>query len=146
MFKGNVSYNIRNVAIYDEIIAPDFIDGVEANKDKIPAYSDYYEYDFNTVADFLKFESKPYKVDESESIVGAWMNDNIVYVPYTESISFNIKYQVKPYRMTEDSADSDDIGIDDDLAELIPLLISVYLYMDDDAEKVRQLSRFIQRA
>lgn len=134
-FTGKYTYSIRHVAIYDRI----YSDRVE----DIPAYEPYTRYDISkTVDDFLALSSPPITDDTEHRILGKDYrveNGRVILLPHDKAGCYKVAYKHRPKSISSaKSAESneDEIDLDADLAELMPLACAVYILAEDEPDLV----------
>lgn len=88
-------------------------------------YSDVISYDMNDlVNDFDGFCTLNLTTD----------GKSCVEIPANSTGCYDVWYKVKPQTFTINS-EEEDVKIDDDLAQLLPLLIAAYVWLDDEPDK-----------
>lgn len=143
-FDGEYTYSVRNVAIYDKIYSGDVKD--------IPAYEPYTRYDISKcVDDFLGLEAPPITDDASHSLLNQNYfveNGRVILLPYDGRGCYKIAYKHRPTRINDGDAaeaNEDNIDLDDDLAELMPLAVAIYVLAEDESDLVNHYSDLYQR-
>lgn len=126
-FVGNYSYDVYDIEIFDEIFSE--------NKEDIPYFSDFREYEMKKYRDdFLAFVSMP--TDENGiKIEGALLQDGIMRIPSDYSGKINVIYKSAPRKLT--GRLSEEIILPVGCEHLPALLASAYVWLDDDAEKAQ---------
>ena len=141
---GEYTYSVRFAAIYDKV----YSDKVE----DIPAYEPYTRYDISkAVDDFLALASPPITDDEEHYILGQDYyveNGRVILLPYSATGCYKVAYKHRPTRISDmESAESnsDEIDLDDDLAELMPLACAMYIWAQDEPDLVNHYSTLYQQ-
>jgi hypothetical protein len=133
-FTGSFTYSVKNVALFAEI---------RSNKaEDIVPYGVDVAYDVSNIAsDFLSFATPPiakksgfaylasgYRIEAGRRIV----------LPYDATGAYLITYNKKPsaleYRDSPE-ADTTEIDVDAESASLLALLVSAYVWLEDEPEK-----------
>ncbi len=134
-FIGDYTYSIRFVAIYDRV----YSDKVE----DIPAYEPYTRYDISkTVNDFLALCSPPITDDEEHRVLGKDYfieNGRVILLPYDKAGCYKVSYKHRPTPISDAASaegNDDEIDLDPDLAELMPLACAVYILAEDEPDLV----------
>ena len=142
-FTGDYVYCVKNVAMYQFIYSD-----VEAH---IPAYEPFTEYDMNLlVDDFFGFCEPP--VTYNEEAIDDYKIEfrSKIFLPYEKNGIYKIIYKHKPNEIivnAEPNEDEATIDLDEELASLMPLLVAVYIWTDDEPEKSQYyLSLYRERA
>lgn len=126
-FTGDFCYTVYDLCHFKEILSDDEGDIF---------YARCKEYDLRDYApDFLGICDDVRGADGSV-IDGASVCAGILSVPYRYNGEIIIKYRCAPPEVSADSIDSH-LDIDPEIAHLIPLLASSYIWLDDDAEKAQ---------
>ena len=126
-FLGDYAYSISDISFMEDIFSPDVSD--------IPLLTGYTEYCVNDyISDFLSFASMP--TDEFGKIIkdSSVMSGKIA-VPDGYFGKINIIYKsVAPEIPTESDGE---IILPDGCDHLLPLLVSAYVWLDDDSDKAQ---------
>ena len=132
VFVGEYTYRVRGVAFYGEIYSKD-------EKD-IPTYSKLLRVDLNEICPgFIELADNPL-YDDFERLVDGYQIEGrgVILVPREAASALKIKYKRAPERLiyretvTEDESE---IDLDAELAELMPILTAVYIWLDEGDEK-----------
>lgn len=142
-FTGDYTYSIKFAAIYDRIYSD--------RAEDIPAYEPYTRYDISkAVGDFLALASPPITEDEEHRVLGkdySVENGRVILLPYDKAGCYKVAYKHRPSPISdEESADSnhDEIDLDPDLAELMPLACAVYILAEDEPDLVNHYNEQYQ--
>lgn len=126
-FSGDYPFYVRNVAFYDV----EFPSTQEVG--------DITEYDLSLIVDrFASVElpmtknGVPYHPEDPRT---ALVGGKLLRIPNSERGTFEIVCEVYPPRYTSSSGDGAEIPLDPDIAELVPLLVASYIWLDDEPEK-----------
>ncbi len=132
-FTGDFSYNIKNVAIYDEKTSDDIED--------IPPFSDNVFYNFKEIAQakgevFLSFADKfkengGFKPVSNFDIIDRYT----LRLPADDTTEYTIYYNKLYTPITEQTELDTEMELDEDLHILIPLLAAFYVWQDDEERK-----------
>lgn len=131
---GDFSFKVRNVAFWDQVYSLDPND--------IPAYARFERYDLEQIRDdFLSLDDKPFD-DELERMLGEFFveNRNVLLLERGGPADIKIKYNKKPRRFdrtVEVTADNRVLELDAELAELVPLLVAGYIWLEDEPDKAQ---------
>ncbi len=132
-FSGDFSYNIKNVAIYNEKTSD--------NIEDIPPFSNSVFYDFKKIAKekgdvFLSFADK-YKENGSFKPLSNFdiIDRHILRLPTDDTTEYTIYYNKQYTPITEDTPLDTEMELDEDLHVLIPLLSAFYVWQDDEERK-----------
>lgn len=125
---------VRNVAMYGHLLG--------GEKADIPAYTPYTSYDISALGrNFLELASPPIVEEEGYRYLqsGYTVEDNRrILLPYDAKGVYKILYHRRPTPIdntVEASENETEIDLDEDLCALLPLLISVIIWADDEPEK-----------
>ena len=134
-FSGEYTYSVRCVAIYDKVYSDKVAD--------IPAYEPFTRYDISkSVDDFLALVSPPITDDEEHRILGVDYrieNGRVILLPHSARGCYKVAYKHRPEPIsTRDAAETnkDEIDLDDDLVELMPLACAMYIWAEDEPDLV----------
>ena len=141
-FAGEYTYSVRNVAIYDRIYSGDERD--------VPAYEPYTRYDISKcVDDFLALEAPPITDDAAHYVLNQDYfieNGRVILLPYDKAGCYKVVYKHRPERIGDDAESSNqEVDLDPDLAELMPLAIAIYVWAEDEADLVNHYAEQYQR-
>ena len=126
-FTGPLSYRVFDFACYDSITSDE--------EEKIPTLSETSAVNISLlVSDFLSI-SKPPKNASGYDIEGASVMGCRLYLPADYSGEVILYYRKRPMTLFSDS--EGDIDIPEESAWLLPLLVSAYLWLDDDSAKAQ---------
>lgn len=132
-FSGEFSYNIKNVAIYNEKISN--------NEEDIRPFGDNLFYDFKQIAKnkgdvFLSFSDK-YKINGAFKPISDFdiIDRHILRLPAEDTTEYTIYYNKLYTPITEETPPETEIELDEDLHILVPLLAAFYVWQDDEERK-----------
>lgn len=134
-FTGDYLYSVKNVAMYKYIYSDVTTD--------IPAYEPFSRYDISKLTDdFLSLAASPIEKEGYEYMGKGYdvENGRIILLPYNAKGLYKITYNHKPNAIKHTTNPIDDnslIDIDEELAMLLPLLVSSYVWADDEPEKAQ---------
>ena len=126
-FFGDYSYSVSDISFIEDIFTPSVSD--------IPILSGYTEYSVKDYAeDFLAFASMP--TDEYGAVIkDSSVSSGKITVPDGYIGKINLTYKsVAPLPPTD--AD-EEIILPDGCEHLLPLLVSAYVWLDDDSDKAQ---------
>lgn len=126
-FLGDYAYSVSDISFIEDIFSPDVHD--------IPILTGYTEYSVKDFRDdFLSFASMP--TDEYGRVIkGSSAVSGKIRVPDEYVGEVNITYKVST---PPPPADADgEILLPDGCNHLLPLLVSAYVWLDDDADKAQ---------
>ena len=130
-FTGEYTYSVRFVAIYDRIYSD--------RAEDIPAYEPYTRYDISkTVDDFLALAAPPITDDDEHRTLGRDYfveNGRVILLPHDRAGCYKVAYKHRPTPISDaESADTStqEIDLDPDLAELMPLACAIYILAEDE--------------
>lgn len=142
-FSGDYSYNVKSIAMYKEIVS-------NKETDIIP-YSSQVRYDFfellkdeKGISQFMGFSDKAVEGSFSDGKTIKSLNDFIVeknsvlVLDGTFKGEFLISYKKKPQEFAEKTANETVIEIDEDAVDLLPLLASYYVWLDDERSRAQE--------
>lgn len=122
-FSGSYAYTIRNVAIYEGAYPFDELIPVYSAESKLILRKELP--DFYTLIDGIKdYEGKKvnYRFDGSDTLV---FNSDV-------KGEINFHYNAYPQRFTPDTPDDEEILIDPECADIMPLYMSSQLFKDEE--------------
>ena len=142
-FSGECLYSIRNLAMYHTITSTD--------ADRLIPYTQHIPYDFTKlVPDFDHFKTPPLVILNNRIVSDgqfAILGGKTLLLPISYPGAYTVEYLAKPKFISEYMPDDTDIGLDDDLCALLPLLIASYIWLDDEPEKAQYYyNMYTQRA
>ncbi len=124
-FEGDYSYTVYSLALFDELYGEDITD--------IPLLDGFHEYKISDyVNDFLACCSAP-ENDSGYAIEGASVSAGVISIPESFSGRVNLRYKASPVYSGE--IGDENITLPDGCEHLLPLLVSAYVWLDDDTEK-----------
>jgi hypothetical protein len=136
-FGGDYSYNLRNLAIYSELISN--------NVEDIPPYAINRFYDFKAIAEakgetFVEFMDKDKLMGDMNANFSPIndfdvINRHILRLSGFDKAEFTIYYKKEYTHITLDTTDDFEMELDTDLHCLIPLLSAYYVWQDDEERK-----------
>jgi hypothetical protein len=135
-FLGEYSYYVQNVALYGSLLS--------GNKEDIPVYGKYVEYDFaHLTDDFMSFVCPPI-VDAQRGKAFTMNQDYFVegssklLIPASASGAFDVCYNRRPKEVTAtDMENGLDIDLDEELCAILPNLVASYIWVDDEPDKAQ---------
>lgn len=121
-FDSQNYFHVRNVSFYD---IPATITG------------DIVEYDLAT--DDFGMATLPIMRDGEEVYLSdaraLLLDGRYLRLPRSERGTYEVRYEKRPQRFKDEDSDGEEIRLDADLAELVPLLVASYVWKDDEPEK-----------
>ncbi len=124
-FKGDYFYTVYDLAFFDELY------GEEIND--IPVLDGSFEYRISDYTDdFLACASLP-QDENGDVIEGSSVSCGIISVPTGYSGRITLKYKASPTHILGNA--DEDLILPDGCEHLLPLLVSAYVWLDDDTEK-----------
>lgn len=133
-FGGDFSYNIKNVAIYNEKVSD--------NVDDIQPYRNHIRYDFSKLTNgkFIGFMDKVAEGAEENGTYISLTNfeieqRKILVLNGFEKCEYTVFYKKAFTPVTNETDESFEIELDSDVCVLLPLLASYYVWLDDDERK-----------
>ena len=135
VFSGEYVFSVRNVALYDRLLSSD--------PNKIPAFEPYTAYDMSSlVPDFIGFSENPVELEGYKILdKGYQIEGTRILLPYELTGVIRIKYRRSASQInytTSPEKDDTVIDLDEELCTLLPLLVSAYVWLDDEPEKAAQ--------
>jgi len=131
-FTGVYKYLIRYIALYNEL----------AEENIVPAYLPYSVIDLSLQTNFLGLTTDIYNADGDVYIKDVDYlveNNKKILIPYYKEGVFKIWYEIRPTEIpsaTDISNDADialiTLDLEEDLAALLPELISHYIWLDGE--------------
>ena len=126
-FIGDYTFSVYDVALFDELFGP----GTE----DIPMHGEFTEYNMGSLAsDFLSFVSLPrngYGID----INGASVSGRTVRIPKSYEGKITLTYKAKANSVS--GRPEEEIIAPIGCEHLVPLLVSAYVWLDDDPDKAQ---------
>ncbi len=124
-FFGEYFYTVYSFAVFDELYG-------ESEND-IPLLDGFYEYDVKQHApDFLSYISSP-EDELGNSIPGAEVSAGTMSIPTDYFGRIFLKYKAAPKPIGKNGDES--LVLPDGCEHLLPLLVSAYVWLDDDTDK-----------
>lgn len=126
-FLGDYAFCVYDVALFDELFGPGL--------DDIPMHGEFTEYDIeNLASDFLSFVNLP-RDAQGIDISGASVSGKTVKIPksYEGKITLNYKARTKSIS----GRPEEQIPIPTGCEHLLALLVSAYVWLDDDPDKAQ---------
>lgn len=136
-FSGNFNYSIRGMAIYERLTG----DALSC----IPENTGSRSYNIAELAKmqgdnlFMGFAAEGAVCEvfgkDRRSVRGNCTQGEILRLPSDFTGQAEIKYKIRPPIITEDTADEFELQLDSDAVQLLPLLMSNQVWLDDDERK-----------
>lgn len=140
-FSGEYSYNLRNVALYAQVVSDDV--------DDIPAFSRYVPYDIreltkvNGAAVFMDFADETpihkgnYSSGESYRQAVDYFKEQgrIILLSNEEVGEFEVWYKRYPLPITSATPDEYELELEVNAADIVPFLMAYQLGLDDSLTK-----------
>ena len=125
VFGGDYGYIIRSLAFYDNRPCSEIAD--------IPDGTDVISYDLSKLApDFAWLEEPPISAPANTWLV----NDRRVLLLRRDAVGvYEVRYLKKPFSIDEQTPENAELGLDEDLCQLLPLLCATYLCLEDSPDK-----------
>ncbi len=137
-FAGEDAFYIRNVAFFDIPLPPSSITG-----------GDTVDYDLKAVAPSLARVVLPILKDGVPMLANdpkvILLHDYILRLPKDARGTYEIQYEPYPRRFGVYD-DREEIPLDDDLSELVPLLVASFVWLEDDASKAARYDSLYRAA
>ena len=127
-FSGNYGYHVRNIAFFNQTVPPTGY-GVNVVEYNLP---ELFE-NFSAVSEIRKDG-----VLFSHPLLSI-IDGRLLRIPENERGTYEIVYEVKMPRYTGESNDEDEIPLDDELCDVLPLLVASVVWSD---EGERELSMY----
>lgn len=130
-FSGEYPYHVRNVAFYD----------VEFPPTARQAAGDVTEYDLSQIVEGFASVSLPILKDgiaySDRDPRTHIVDGKVLRIPNAQVLrgTYEVTCEVYPPRYPNEDYDESKIPLDDDIAELVPLLVASYVWLDDEPEK-----------
>lgn len=125
-FVGEYGYTVYDLAVCEELTSERIED--------VPLWGERLTTDLKkSLGDYLG----PYKQPESSSglpIAGAYISDGVMHIPENHYGPIVLTYRRAP-SMPGGYEDSEAIDVPNECAELLPLLVASYIWLDDDPDK-----------
>ena len=67
-------------------------------------------------------------------------------LPIAESGTYEVIYEKAPSRFKNEKDDDEDLPLDGDLCELVPLLVASYVWLDDEPDKAQHYGALYRTA
>ena len=133
-FSGDYSFFVKNAALWGELYSDEGND--------VPLYSSFVKYDISDLTDdFLGFADPPVKADDLLTSLNKGYRIEAgrrLVLPYGDRGVYEVQYKHKPstvpYR-SEPASAVDVLDVDEEYAHLLPLLVSAYVWLEDEPEK-----------
>ena len=128
-FSGSNTYHVRNVCFFDAV-------GTIGLK-----YGEYIDYDLSTIAS--NYEGVKYILrDNVDYTKYQIVNNKQLRLLASDTGTYEVIYRTKVNVWTTNSSV---IPLDDDLAELVPLLVASYAWLDDNATRAQYYRALYER-
>lgn len=141
-FSGDYAYNVRNVAMYRELYSD--------NAEDIPAFCQYVPYDiaeltkaedgrvvFMDFANDQPVQQGSFSSGQSYRTVEDYkkQDKSIILLNHFDVGEFTVWYKKYPRPIVTSTPDEYELELDYDAADLVPLLASHYIWLDDDPQR-----------
>lgn len=131
VFSGLSPYQFRNIAVYNVTFAED---------------TDVWDYNTRNryklkelVPDFLKIVSEDVVLEAGVSYSKykdfEWEGDDTLILDATKQGVYKVHYYAYPKEITIETPDDEELALDPDVANLLPVFIAAELYEDDDSSQ-----------
>lgn len=125
-FSSDYAYTVLDFACHKDTSGPDLTD--------IKEYARFEIYDLNELfGNFVSFAEEA-KDGAGRTIKDALCEGAVLSLPREYSGEVNIKYERSPRLITEDDGERE-IDITPEMRTLLPLLVSAFIWLDDDWDK-----------
>jgi hypothetical protein len=144
-FIGDYVYQIRNAALWGVLYS--------GNEEDIPAFTEYVRYDLREIAEgFIELADNPF-ISSFTRITDDYIFESgaVLLLPRETARDVKIKYRKRPRMLVYNDHPEDDnaqeIDLDPELAELMPLLTAVYVLADEgDGKSEYYMQLYRERA
>lgn len=143
-FIGEYAYQIRNVALWGVVYSSD--------ETEVPAYEEHARYDLRKLdPSFIELCDNPFLSSFTRLTEDYYFESNsVIILPANEAREIKIKYKRAPSSLVyTESPEEDDtaIELDPELVQLMPLLVSAYVWIDEgDGKSQYYLDLYYRRA
>lgn len=127
-FTGAYPYSYRNVAMYDVAFEED-IDVWEYTRERRYDLRSLTDDFYKLVDTNLVFDNKIYK----NSYNYYWEGESTLVLPGLEAASYRVHYYAYPKTITASTSDDEELGLDPEVANLLPVYMAAELMEDDDS-------------
>lgn len=128
-FSGESPYHVRNVAFYD----------VDITATSGRTVGEVTEYDLSSfVTSFaapvlpIMKDGIPMNPSDPRTLI---INGRLLRIPNLDKGTYEVECEVYPPRYVNEGDDEKNLPLDEDVAELVPLLVASYIWLDDEPEK-----------
>lgn len=108
------------------------------------------EYDLSKMCEDLDFATLPLLKNGvptyPEDPRGMLLHGTKLRLPITESGTYEVIYERVPSRFKNEEDDDEDLPLDGDLCELVPLLVASYVWLDDEPDKAQHYGALYRTA
>lgn len=109
---------------------------------EIPEYGDYVAYDLKAVREDFISPLKHPQTRDGDPLGDCFYQRSCLYVPYWYEGDIVVRYKRKQNIVTHDDLNNDkDVDIDIDIEDLLPLLVSYYIWLEDEPTKAEGFLR-----
>lgn len=132
VFSGAFPYQFRNIALYDVNFQDD---------STVWDFSKRSRYRLKElVPDFFKLVSEDVVLESEDKSYTKfkdfeWEGDDTLILDATKQGAYKIHYYAYPKEITTDTPDDEELVLDPDVANLLPVFIAAELYEDDDSSQ-----------
>lgn len=143
-FMGEYAYQIRNAALYGVVYS--------SNDEEVPAYEEHARYDLKELdPSFIELCDNPFLSSYTRLTEDYYFeNNSVIILPANEAREIKIKYKKAPRVLVYKDSPEDDITeieLDHELVQLMPLLVSAYVWIDEnDGKSQYYLDLYYRRA
>lgn len=129
VFSGEYPYQFRSAALYDVNFETD---------DDVWEYSEHRRYDLKEMADdFFRLVTYDVVLESNDTLYEKnqdweWEGDSTLILNGLHPGVYKVHYFAYPQTITEETPDSQELTLDPEVANLLPVYIASELYEDDD--------------
>lgn len=127
-FTGAYPYSYRNVAVYD-VLFEEEADVWEYTREKRYDLRSLTDDFYKLVSTNLVFDNEIYK----NTYDYYWEGESTLVLPGLVAASFKIHYYAYPKTITASTPDDEELGLDPEVASLLPVYMAAELMEDDDS-------------
>lgn len=143
-FMGDYAFQVKNAALWGVVYSSD--------PDNAPAFEQYARYDLHSIdPNFIELCDNPIITPFTRLTDDYYFeNNSVLLLPANEAREIKIKYKKSPPLLVYgDSPEQDitEIQLDPELAQLLPLLVAAYIWVDENDGKAQYyLDLYYRRA